>query len=291
VSAAHLPIVLALAAAFLMAVGAHCQNMGLADVASRRGTAIAITAAAAFHWILSPFFLVSSQWLEPAVLIFVLAGIIRPSVSANLSVAGTRFLGPTLSSTLGSTTPLFGAALGIFWLGEAFTVPIAVGTLGIIAAVLMLSLGNLKMERDWPMWALALPVGAAIIRSLAHVLTKVGMEDIPNPYFAGLVGFTVSAILTNIALGWGEKRVRVDWKARGTYWFAAAGVVFAIAIMSLNNGLMRGEITAVMPIIGLSPIFAMLLSIFVFKRERLTLRVVMAVFIVVPSVAFIAIYR
>ncbi len=290
-SAAHLPITLALVAAFLMSVGAHCQNMGLADVAGRRGAAISITTAAALYWLASPFYMVSSQWLEPAVLIFVLAGVIRPSVSANLSVAGTRFLGPTLSTTLGSTTPLFGAALGIFWLGEAFTFPIAVGTVGIIAAVLLLSLGNLKIERDWPMWALALPVGAALIRSLAHVLTKVGMEDIPNPFFAGLVGFTVSAILTNMALGRGEKRTRVDWKLRGTYWFAGAGAVFGVAIMFLNNALMRGEITTVMPIIALSPISAMLLSIFVFKRERLTLRVVAAVFIVVPSVAFIAISR
>jgi len=291
VSEAYLPVLLALASAFLFAVGAQMQHRGLIDVGSRRGTAISITVAAALHWLFSPFFLEAHQWLEPAILIFILAGIIRPSVSANLSVAGTRFLGPTLSSTLSSTSPLFGAALGIFWLGEAFTLPIAVGTVGIIAAVLLLSLGNTRIERDWPLWALALPVGAAMIRSLAHVLTKVGMTDIPNPFFAGMIGFTVSAILTNLALGWGEKRQRVDWKAPGTRWFGIAGIMFGVALMCLNNALLRGQITTVIPIIALSPIFAMLLSIFIFKRERLTLRVVAAVLIVVPSVAFISIYR
>lgn len=290
-SAASLPVLLAMAAALLFAIGAQCQHRGLADVAARRGTAITITVSALFHWVFSPWFLEASQWLEPAVLIFVLAGVIRPSVSANLSVAGTRFLGPTLSTTLSSTSPLFGTALGIFWLGEAFTLPIAVGTVGIIAAVLMLSFGNMRIERDWPLWALALPVGAAVIRSLAHVLTKVGMADIPNPFFAGLVGFTVSAIVTNIALGWGAKRQRIDWSATGTYWFALAGIMFGLAIMSLNNALLRGQITTVIPIVALSPIFAMLLSIFVFKRERLTFKVVLAVFIVVPSVAFIALNR
>ena len=46
------------------------------------------------------------------------AGLIRPAISANLSLAGMRYLGPTLATTLASTSPLFGAAFGILWLGE-----------------------------------------------------------------------------------------------------------------------------------------------------------------------------
>jgi len=285
------PVILALASAFLFALGAQLQNIGLADVTARRGTAISITSAASLYWLVSPFFLVLTNWLQPAVLIFVLVGVFRPSLSANLSVAGTRHLGPTLSSTLSSVSPLFGAAMGVWWLGELFSWQIGVGTLGIMSAIILLSTGNLKLDRDWPLWALALPIGAAVIRSTAHVLSKIGMADIPDPYFAGLVGFSVSAILINISLRLKPSGPPVSWRHKGPYWFTVAGLIMGTAILSLNSALLHGDVTTVIPIVAASPLFSMLLSILIFKRERLTPRTVIAVFMVVPSVAFIALSR
>ena len=63
------------------------------------------------------------------------------------------------------------------------------------------------------------------------------------------------------------------------------------AIMSLSTALLTGKITAVVPIFDASLIFSMLLSILIFKRECLTSSVVLAVFMVVPSVIFIALNR
>ena len=63
---------------------------------------------------------------------------------------------------------------------------------------MMLAKKDGKISSNWPLWALALPIGAAAIRALAHVLTKVGMEEIPDAYLAGLIGFVVSAIVTLI---------------------------------------------------------------------------------------------
>ncbi len=283
-----LPVVLSLTSAFLFAVGAQFQHIGLSDVHSRAGTAITITSSAVFYWLFSPFLLDPSNFLKSAVIIFVLVGVFRPSLSANFAVAATRYLGPTLSSTLSSTSPLFGAALGVWWLGEVFTWQIAVGTMGIIVAVVILSLGKARdLNADWPLWALALPIGAAMIRSMAHVFSKIGMDGIPDPYFAGLVGFSVSALITTSSLRFGPKMPAVPWKTNGPRWFAAAGLMFGSAIMSLNTALLHGTITVVVPMTALSPIFSMLLSIFIFKRERLTARIVIAVLIVVPSVIFI----
>jgi len=283
-----LPVVLSLTSAFLFAVGVQFQHIGLSDVHSRAGTAITIASSAFFYWLFSPFLLDPSNFLKSAVIIFVLVGVFRPSLSANFAVAATRYLGPTLSSTLSSTSPLFGAALGVWWLGEVFTWQIAVGTMGIIVAVVILSLGKARdLNADWPLWALALPIGAAMIRSMAHVFSKIGMDDIPDPYFAGLVGFSVSALITTSSLRFGPKMPAVPWKTNGPRWFAAAGLMFGSAIMSLNTALLYGTITVVVPMTALSPIFSMLLSIFIFKRERLTARIVIAVLIVVPSVIFI----
>ena len=37
--------------------------------------------------------------------------------------------------------------------------------------------------------ALLLPVGAALLRSFAHVFAKIGMEAIPSPFFVALVAY------------------------------------------------------------------------------------------------------
>jgi drug/metabolite transporter (DMT)-like permease len=279
---------LALSSALLFALGAHFQNLGLQRVKSDSGAAISTTSSALLYWLLAPFLLVGANWSQSAVWIFVLIGLFRPAVSANLAVAGMRYLGPTLGSTLSSTSPLFGAALGVLWLGESLTWATALGTLGIIAAVIVLARRDTRAAATWPLWALGLPVGAAAVRSMAHVLTKVGLETTPDPYFAGLVGFSVSALVMATVQRLRPGAQPVPWRGGGPYWFVAAGVVMGTSVLSLNTALMRGQIVTVVPIVACSPVFTMLLSVLVFRRERLTARIVLAVFVVVPSVILIA---
>jgi len=283
------PYGFALAAAFLFAIGGQLQFIGLTSVDSRSGTMVSIVTSAVVYWSLAPFLLDGSHWTQPAVLIFVLAGLFRPSVSANLSVAGIRHLGPTLSSTLGATNPIFGTILGVLLLGETLTWPVATGTGGVILTIILLSKKSSRTPATWPLWALALPVGAAAVRSLAHVLSKVGMEDIPDPYFVGLVGFSVSAIVTIANQAMRRKPVPVQWRNKDYLWFIAAGLTFSAAVICLNTALLRGSLVTVAPIVASAPIFSMLLGVFVFRREQMTARIVLAVFMVVPSVAYIAI--
>ena len=282
------PSLFALTSALLFAVGAQIQNVGLSRIDSRNGATISIVASAVLLWLMAPFLMDWSNWSKPAVLIFILVGLFRPSVSANLAVAGMRYLGPTLTTTLSSTSPLFGAFFGVLLLGETVTWPIAIGTGGIIAAIAMLARRDAKVPTTWPLWALGLPIGAAAIRSIGHVLSKIGMESIPDAYFAAMVSFTVSAVIMLVLHRVKPGVQRIPWRTPGPYWFVAAAVVMSVTVLSLNTALMHGQIVTVVPIVASSPVFTMLLSILVFRRERLTPRIVLAVALVVPSVIFIA---
>lgn len=287
----YVPLILATTAALMFAVGSQWQNIGLATIDGRNGAMVSITAAAGTLWLVAPIFMDWSYWLEPAVLIFIAIGLFRPAVSANLAVAGMRYLGPTLASTLASTSPLFGTAMGVLILGETFTWPLAIGTGGIIAAVLLLSKRG-KVKVDWPFWALFLPIGAAVLRALGHVLSKIGMESgIPDPYFASIVGFTVSTVLTWALRGVRREPVVVNWRAPGVMWFALGGATTSAAICCLNTGLLRGDLVVIAPIVATSPIFTMLLSALIFRREKLTGKVIVATVIVVGSVIVIALGR
>ena len=282
------PVLLSLLSAFLFALGAQFQSLGLVHMDSRSGAAITISTSAMLYLLVSPFFLNLEYLLEPAILIFVLVGLFRPAVSANLALAGLKFLGPTLSSTLTSTAPLFAVGLGIIFLDEVLNFSIGIGTLVIVLAIMMLAKKDGKISSGWPLWALALPIGAAAIRALAHVLTKVGMEEIPDAYLAGLIGFVVSAIVTLIIHKSRRVSSTISLKNPGTKWFMSASACFSHAVLSLNTALYNGQVIQVIPIVAASPIFTLLLSIGIFRQEVITKRIVLAVFMVVPAVMLIA---
>ena len=282
------PVLLSLLSAFLFALGAQFQSLGLVHMDSRSGAAITISTSAMLYLLVSPFFLNLEYLLEPAILIFVLVGLFRPAVSANLALAGLKFLGPTLSSTLTSTAPLFAVGLGIIFLDEVLNFSIGIGTLVIVLAIMMLAKKDGKISSGWPLWALALPIGAAAIRALAHVLTKVDMEEIPDAYLAGLIGFVVSAIVTLIIHKSRRVSSTISLKNPGTKWFIGASACFSLAVLSLNTALYNGQVIQVIPIVAASPIFTLLLSIGIFRQEVITKRIVLAVFMVVPAVMLIA---
>lgn len=282
------PVVLALTCAFLFALGGQVQSVGLQTIESRTGTMVSIGANAGFYWLLAPWLLNPAYFFTSAVLLFAMIGLIRPAISANLAVAALRHIGPTLTTTLSSTSPLFGAAIGVLMLDEMLTWQIVIGTIGIILAIIALALKDKAAPTTFPLWALALPIGAAFIRSLGHGITKIGMVEVPDPYFAAMIGASVSFVITFTLWAVKSERKAIDFRLPGPYWFMGAGVVYGIALICLNTALLYGEIITVVPIVASAPVFSMLMSIFVFRRERVTVRIVLAVAMVMTSVMLIS---
>lgn len=283
-------VLLALAAALLFAVGTQFLHLGMKHGDPQTGTLIDIATCAAIFWLTAPLALKVSYWFTAAALIFAVLGIFRPVLSSNLAARGVHYLGPTLTSALASTTPLFGACFGVLLLGEALTWPIALGTAAIIAA-LLLQAGRGRRAASWPVWALALPLGASFLRSASHAFTKIGLEEVASPHFVALVGYSVS--LTVALAAQRARRLPLPaFRARpGLAWFAAAGLVHAAAVFSMTNALALGQLVVVVPLISAYPVFTLALSWAVFRRERLGWRTVTAVALVVPGVTLIALAR
>jgi drug/metabolite transporter (DMT)-like permease len=282
------PVVLAFASAFLFAVGVQLQNLGLKYGRSQTGALISMLGSTVLFWLFSPWFLQLWYWSTSAVVIFALVGLFRPFLTSNLAIAGIRHLGPTLTSILASTAPVFAAFFAIVILGETLTIPIALGTLTIVLAIGLLARKS-EAKSTWPVWALALPIGAAVLRALGHALTKLGLDIIPDPLFAGLVSYSVSLVIAlGSALGQRKRTpARLRWTP-GLLWFFCGGIVNGISIWSLNTALNMGEVVKIIPIVALSPVFTLLLGLFVFRRETLTLRIVLALLLIVPGVILVA---
>jgi drug/metabolite transporter (DMT)-like permease len=285
--ASVVPALLALASAMLFALGIHFARLGLRHSDSQTGTFVTIFGATAVYWLGAPFFVEAWYWLTPAALLFAAIGVFRPALSGNLAMAGTKHLGPTIAMTLASTAPLFGLAFGVLLLGEPLGVSTLVGTLAIMAGVVLLSRRG-DGPREWPAWALLLPVGAAFIRVLAQLLAKVGMETLPSPFFVGLVGYSVSLAVAfaGAALRRGGLAGRV--RTPGLPWFLAGGLVNGISILSLNTALACGELVLVSPIVSSSPLFTLVFGFALFRDRTIDARVAWGVLLVVSGVALVA---
>lgn len=284
-----LPVVLALFVAFLFALGNQCSRIALRYTDAQTAALFQIGVSTALYWLTSPFYLDASYWHSPVLPLLAAIGLFRPLLSANLGMAATRILGPTISSTLASISPLFGVALGVLLLAEALSWEVAIGTAGIVVAVVVLSWRR-DAARSWPLVALLLPIGAALLRSLAHAFAKIGLETLPSPFFVALVAYSVSFPL---ALA-NDLRVRRrgpprSISATGLGWLILTGSIYGISVLVLNTALMSGRLIVVSPIVACSPLFTLLLGHFVFREQALSRRIAVAVLLVVPSIALIGI--
>ena len=289
-STAYLAPFYGLASAFLFALSNHFNNRALETCDARAGTLISIGTAAIVYWLLAPFFLVGWYWVTTAALMFAIVGIIRPVLSTTLAINSIKVMGPTLTSSLTATTPIFGAVFAILILRESLTLPIAIGTLTVVAGAVVAAWNPKGLKRTWPLWAIALPLGAALIRATGHIVTKYGLIEVPSPSFAVLVGNTVSLGTALAAYGWERRPIAVGGSAyTGQLWFVASGVVIALSVQFLNNALAIGDVVAVLPIVSATPVFTLLMGFFWFGREIITWRTIATMALIVPGVILVAV--
>lgn len=277
----------ALCSAFLFALSNHFTNIGLEGTDARSGTLVSIGASAVIYWLFAPLFVESWYWLTWACLLFVAVGIIRPSLSSVLATSSIKVMGPTLTSALTAATPLFGAFIAIAFLGEHLTIPIAIGTLAVIAGAVVGAWSPQGVKRSWPLWALALPLGASLIRAVGHAVTKTGLVEVPSASFAVMVSNTVSLAVALIAFKI-QARPFVGTR-RSILWFLASGIANALSLQFLNSALQVGDLISVVPIVSATPVFTMVMGYLWFGREIISTRTLVTIALIVPGVVLVAV--
>lgn len=283
----HAAVVFALASAFLFALTNHFQSLGLDGSDARTGSIINIATGAAFYWLLSPFFLEGWYWFTWGAVLFALVGIIRPSLSSFLAILSIQVMGPTLTSALTATAPIFSAIFAVFLLGEHLEFRTAIGILAVMAGAIVATYRPQGIVRDWALWALALPLGAALVRAAGHAVTKIGLADVPSPSFAVMLSNTVSLVIALTAFRIEGRRYSGTWRSH--LWFVASGIAAAVSLHFLNSALQIGTLVAVVPIVSAAPVFTMLLGLIVFRRETFSWRTVVTIALVVPGVVLVAV--
>jgi DME family drug/metabolite transporter len=275
-----------LASALLFALSNHFSHLGLERSDARTGTLVSIATSAIAYWLFAPLFLERWYWLTTAALMFAIVGLIRPALSTMLATSSIKMMGPTLTSSLTAVTPIFGAIFAILVLGERMSWPIATGTAAVVTGAIVAAWNPKGLRRTWPLWAIALPLGASVIRATGHIVTKYGLMDLDSPSFAVLVGNSVS--LGTALVLFRRKGRPLLGTGSGNLWFIAAGIANALSLQFLNNALAAGDVVAVVPIVSATPVFTLLLGMLFFGRETITWRTVGTIALIVPGVILVA---
>jgi drug/metabolite transporter (DMT)-like permease len=280
---------LALAAAACFAWGQVLIQFGLRTVPSWRSPIYSIGGSAVLAWIFAVLFVDFRQMKLDAALIFAGVGLIFPVAVSMLSVRSNEALGPAVASAVGNVAPVFAVLGAILFLGERPGAGQLAGLALVVMGVALLALRGGTGGRHWPIWVLALPLSAALIRGAIQPAIKTALAQWHEPMAAAAIGYTTSTLMILMIAG------RRAWRVgpadrRGVMWFTLVGVFNGAATFLLYAALGLGPITLVAPLVALFPLIAVVLSL-VLLRERLPLLGLLGIVVSVVGVIVLLLAR
>jgi drug/metabolite transporter (DMT)-like permease len=246
--------IIALVSAFFFGLALVLTQFGLRSMAAIQGAAVSIPVSAVLCWGVAPFAVDFGGWDSGAAAIFAAVGLFFPATVTILTFEANRRMGPAVAGAVGNLAPLFAVLIAVTALGEALTPTMGLGVAAVVAGVVMMSLGRRNGARGWPVWALALPLLAALIRGAVQPVVKLALATWNSPFAAVAIGYAVSAA---VVLGVAAVRSRGTsgaFNRHGVASFAAVGVCNVAAVFTLYAALARGPVTLVSPVVASYPL-------------------------------------
>jgi DME family drug/metabolite transporter len=274
----YLSAAIAIAISVVFGLSNHIQHIALDHMDVRTGTIVNVGTSMLLLWLLSPLFLVPQSLGSHSAMLFGIAGLIVPAVSISFATLSVKTIGPGLTAGLSATSPVFAMVVALVFLGETVTGPILVGTLIVIFGIMVIALRSQRTGANWPLWALGLPLIAALSRGISHPIVKTGLADLPSPMTAALVSSTVSFMV--LATMYVVSRRSLPAWNNGYLWFGLCGVFNGIGITGLGYALQLGEVVVVSPLVATTPAFTLLMGHYIFRRETISRSSVAAISII-----------
>jgi uncharacterized membrane protein len=219
---------------------------------------------------------------------FLLAGILGPGLSQLLFTLAVREAGPSRTSVVVGTAPLFSVAIALVFLDEPLEAGLIAGAVLIVAGGLLL-----VRERDRPehvrVVGLALALVATIVFATRDNLIRwlaVDTEVAPGVAAAATLS-AGAAVIAAYALATRTPLRRVEMQA-----FLPAGVLFGLSYVCLFEAYYRGLVTVVSPLVATESLWGVMLSAVVLRRsEGVGVRLVAGALLVVAGGVLIGSFR
>jgi drug/metabolite transporter (DMT)-like permease len=230
--------------------------------------------------------------VDPAALWpFAVAGALVPGVSQLVIVQAIRHTGASRALIVVGVAPLLSVLLALVLLDEPFEPELAIGTVLVVAAGLVLA-GERRPEHFRLLGSVLALLCAAMFAGRDNIVRWAARAEHPPPLVATAVSLVCAAA---VVVAWlVVVRRRTVWRRvrQGTAAFAVAGICLGLAYAALVAGLDSGRVTVVAPLNATQSLWAVLLgAVFLGSSEAIGRRVVLAAVLVVAGGALIGVFR
>ena len=264
---------------------------GLVESNAMTGSFISLSMSAVVLWLAVPFFTPLTALWNPAVLIFVAAGIFAPGIGRTLSYIGIEKIGVARSVPIANSSPIFASIFAVIFLAETWVLQNVIGTLLVIGGVIFLSMAK-PAQGEWRKIDVIYPLIGALAFGASSTLRKAGLGFINIPLLAAAVTAGSAAIFsfTLLQIQGGKEAFKLN--RRSAAWLFSAGVFNTAAMLSVFFALSHGKVVIVDPLVSSNPVMTLLLtSIFLRDVESLTLRVIIGAALTVTGTILVVLVR
>ena len=277
---------LALLSSLCFGIALVTGRIGLRSIGPRSGAAISIPTATLIYALAAPFLFDGSGFNVSAAAWFATVGVFFPAVVTLLTFRSNEVLGPTITSAVSGTAPLFALLAAGLILGETIPAKAAIASAGVVLGVALISYRRGDIRSQSAGWALLWPISGAVVRGLAQAGAKAGLLLWPNPFAAGLIGYAVSTA-TVIGANQIGRSGKPPLTQRGVAWFALTGILNGGAVLLMYVALNNAPVSLVAPIVATYPLVTALVSAIVLRDEPLPLRVTTGAVVMVLAIIYL----
>lgn len=264
---------------------------GLVDSNAITGSLISLTMSAVALWCALPFFVPLSALANPALLIFVVAGIFAPGIGRTLSYVGIEKIGVSRSVPIANSSPIFASVFAVIFLAEAWVPQNIAGTLLVIGGVVLLSVSK-PAQGEWRKLDVIYPLVGAVAFGASSILRKAGLGVVNIPLLAASVTAATAALFSFGLLQIQGGRQAFKLTRRSAAWLFSAGVFNTTAMLSVFFALSHGKVVIVEPLVSANPVTTLLLTaIFLRDVESIGWRVILGAALTVTGTILVVLVK
>lgn len=274
-------------AALCFSVAHVFVRRGLVHSNALTGSFISLGTTAAIFWLLALALVPLSALRTPAIGYFVAAGVFAPALGQTLGYIGMERIGVARASPIVNISPIFSSAFAASFLGELWVQQNILGTLLVIAGVIILSSSE-RAAGPWRKFDVVYPLLGAVAFGISTTLRKAGLMTVQRPLLAAAVtvGTAFLALLCMIQIQGGRRVLRFNRESNG--WLLGGALINSGAILSFFSALNLGKVVRVEPLVACNPLLTILwTAIFLRQIERLSPRLIFGALVTVTGTVLV----
>jgi drug/metabolite transporter (DMT)-like permease len=239
---------------FALRSGGAAELGALVTIIAALAVALVFAAARGIHD-------VSAAWP------FALAGLVAPGSSQVLFTLAVRDAGPSRTSVLVGTAPLFSVAIALTLLDEPLVPMLIVGAVLVVAGGALLVGERVRPESFRLMGYVFALIATVLFAARDNLLRHLAIDtDVP----ADLAAVATLASGTLVVGAYAAVRHASNkLLLGGVRQFVLAGVFFGLSYAALFEAYYRGRVTVVSPLVATESLFGVLLSALLIRRAEL----------------------